>query len=144
MQRIEGGQGDPGRTRKTIGHFCFSLGRHRSCPVATIHRRSLSTHRFCSSTHHDVLDYGAAAAFQKLRLGAVCGADCGAAASFKSFIFRFLLLSSFNFVLCDVGHFFVTQSHSIDVSRWSALSISSHSRIIFMSFFCGHCIFVFE
>ena len=36
--------------------FCFSLGRDRSCPVATIHRRSLSTHSFCSSTHHDILE----------------------------------------------------------------------------------------
>ena len=40
------------------------------------------------STHYEVLDYGAAAAFQKLRLGAACGADCGAAAAFKSFIFH--------------------------------------------------------
>ena len=31
-----------------------------------------------------------------------------------------------HFVLSDVSHFFVAQSHSIDVSRWSALGISSH------------------
>ena len=48
---------------------------------------------------------------------AVCGADCGAAAAFQkaSFFFYFDLLLTF--VLCDVGHFFVAQSHSIDVSR---------------------------
>ena len=55
-------------------------------------------------------------------------------ASFFTFYFALL----FDFALCDVGHFFVAQSHSIDVPRWSALSISSHSRIIFVSFFCGH------
>ena len=42
--------------------------------------------------------------------------------------FHFLLSSSFDFVLCDVGYFFVAQSHSVDVSRWSALIISSHSH----------------
>ena len=47
-------------------------------------------------------------------------------------------------MLCDVGHLFVDKSHSVDTSRWSALSVSSHSRIIFMSFFCGQCVFVFE
>ena len=47
-------------------------------------------------------------------------------------------------MLCDGGHFFVAQSHSIDVCHWSALSISSHSRIIFVSFFCGHCVIFFE
>ena len=30
--------------------------------------------------------------------------------------FRFLLCSSFHFVSCDVGYFFVAQSHSVDVS----------------------------
>ena len=67
-------------------------GLDRSCPVSTVHHRSLSTRSFCSSTDHDVLecqthhefvDCGAAAAFQKLRLGTVCGADCGAAAACK-------------------------------------------------------------
>ena len=50
--------------------------------------------------------------------------------------FHFLLWSSFNFVVCDVDYFFVAQSHSVDVSRWSALIISSHSRsrIIFLYF----------
>ena len=44
------------------------------------------------STHHEVLDCGAVAAFQKLRLGAVCGADCEAVAAFqKNFILHFLL-----------------------------------------------------
>ena len=61
---------------------------------------------------------------------------------FHFFTFYFDLLLTF--VSCDVGHFLVAQSHSIDVSRWSALSISSRSRIIFMSFFCSHCVFVFE
>ena len=36
----------------------------------------------------------------------------------------------FDLVLCDLGHFIITQSHSVDVSCWSALSISSVSRII--------------
>ena len=36
--------------------FCFSLGRDRSCPVSTVHRGNLSTHSFCSSTHHDGLE----------------------------------------------------------------------------------------
>ena len=38
------------------------------------------------------------------------------AKSFNFFYFDLL----FDFVLCDVGHFVVAQSHSIDVSRWSA------------------------
>ena len=33
-------------------------------------------------------------------------------------------------MLCDVGYYFVAQSHSIDVSRWSALAISFYSRVI--------------
>ena len=52
--------------------------------------------------------------------------------------FHFLLWSSLDFfVLCDVSWFFVAQSHSVDVSRKSALIISSlsRSRTIFLSFF---------
>ena len=62
----------------------------------------------------------------------------------KRLQFPFVSVTSLGFMLCDVGHFFVAQSHSIDVSRWSALAISSHSRIVFMSFFCSHCVSVFE
>ena len=158
VQRIVGRQGDPGRTRMTTGKPEEACGKYCSSSVhpdrfppfvsqawwytfsasvlvETGPARNLSTHSFCSSTHHDDLDCGAAAAFQKLRLGAACGVDCGAAAAFESFIFSFyfdLLLT-----LCYVmlATFFVAESHSIDVSRWSALIISFHSRIIFMSFF---------
>ena len=35
---------------------------------------------------------------------------------------------------CDVIHFVVAQSHSIDVSRWSALSISSGSSLVLNKF----------
>ena len=49
-----------------------------------------------------------------------------------SLIITLILLS---FALCAVGYFFVAQSHSIDVPRWYVVRISSHSRIIFMSFF---------
>ena len=56
----------------------------------------LSTHHFAGQpitmflnvTHHEVLDC-IAAAVQKLHLGAACGTDCGAAASFKIFISLF-------------------------------------------------------
>ena len=67
VQRNEGGQGylgrQPGSPKKsvagTVAHqsvliafhlslhiFCFSLGRNRSCPVASVLRSNLSTHRF--------------------------------------------------------------------------------------------------
>ena len=53
--------------------------------------------------------------------------NCGAAA------FRVVVIS-FSLLLCDVGGFFVTQSHSIKVSRWSALVI-----FFFFSFFLNFC-----
>ena len=136
-------------------YFLFSLGRDRdrSCPVSTVHHVNSFHTQFCSSTHHDVLECHPSRSswLQKLLLQLS-----------KSFIwvlhaeliaellrlsqssFHFLLLSSFDSVLCDVGYFFVAQSHSVDVSRWSALIISSHSRIVFMSFFWSHCVFFFE
>ena len=59
--------------------------------------------------------------------------------------FHFLTFDLFfDFVSCDVGHFIVTQSHSVDVSCLSALRISSVSRIIFRSFFCSLCVVVFK
>ena len=52
----------------------------------------------------------------------------------KIFIFAFFV--NLLFSLCYVvGYFFVAQSHSIDIPRWSVMRISSRSRIIFMSFF---------
>ena len=39
----------------------------------------------------------------------------------------------FSHALCDVGHSFVAQSHSIDVPRWYVMRISSHSRNIFIT-----------
>ena len=66
--------------------------RDRSCPVSTVHHRNLSTHSFCSSTHQNVLECGAAAAFQKLRLGAACGA----AAPFKKSSFSNFTLIFFS------------------------------------------------
>ena len=45
--------------------------------------------------------------------------NCGAAASFA------IVVSFFKLLLCDVGCFFVTQSHSIKVTRWPALVIFS-------------------
>ena len=62
----------------------------------------------------------------------------------KKLHFSFTLILSLTPVLSDVGHFVVVQSHSTDAPRLSALSISSSSRIAFMSFFCSHCVFVFE
>ena len=79
---------------------------------------------FLHITHHEVLDCIAAAAFQMFHLGGACGADCGAAASFIIIISLFTLVFFGLFVLCDVGYF-VAQSHSVDVSRWSALISSS-------------------
>ena len=113
--------------------FCFSLGRvlpRRDCSCGS---RSVPSRSFCSSTHHivfarqpitmflndthhEVLDCIAACAVRRLHLGDACGADCGAAASFKIFVLLFTL-AFFKFVLCDVGYFFVAQSHSVDVSR---------------------------
>ena len=45
-----------------------------------------------------------------------------------------IIISCFTFVLCDVGYFFVAQSHSVDVIRWSAVVISSPSR--YSAVFC--------
>ena len=79
----------------------------------------------------------------KASLGNACGADCGATAAFGkeeismftlSFIFLYFR-SSFQFALCDVGYFFVAQSHSSDVPRWYVMRISSRSRIVFVSSF---------
>ena len=69
---------------------------------------------FLYVTHYEVLDFKAAAAFQKLHLGDACGTDCGAAASFKILISRFTLVLVEIFVLCDVGYFFVAKSHSVE------------------------------
>ena len=74
-------------------------------------------------THHEVLDCIAPVASQKFNQGDACGTDCGTAASAASFI----IINSFSFVLCDVGYFFVAQSHSVDVSRWSFGSFFSFS-----------------
>ena len=52
----------------------------------------------------------------------------------KSSFSLFITLIFFSFALCDVGYFFVAQSHSIDVPRWYVMRISSHFRI-FVSFF---------
>ena len=46
----------------------------------------------------------------------------------------------FDFVLCDVGLCVITQSHSDDVSCWSALMVPSLSRTVFRSFICKHCV----
>ena len=51
-------------------------------------------------THHEVLDCIAAAAFQKLQLGAACGTDCGADATFK--IFSSLFYCGHILTLCYV------------------------------------------
>ena len=60
--------------------------------------------------------------------------NCGAAASF-------VIVVSFFFLLCDGGCFFVTQSDSIKVSRWSAFVVFSS---FVLSFFHGHCVSFFE
>ena len=53
---------------------------------------------------------------------AECGARNAVACIFK--IGSFLAFELFfDFVLCDVGHFAFTQSHSVDISCWSALMI---------------------
>ena len=82
--------------------------RDRSCPVSTVHHIILSTHNFArlpitmfvNVTHHEVHDCRAAAAFQKLHLGAACGTDRGAAASFKIFISLFTLVFFWLCVMC--------------------------------------------
>ena len=74
-----------------------------------------------SSTHHEVLECGSAAAFKCIILLMHAERNCGAAAFF-------VVVISFSLLLCNVGCFFVTQSHSIKVSRWSAL-------VIFLFFF---------
>ena len=79
-----------------------------------------------------------------LQLCDVQGAECGAAAAAFQTCFTLIFDLFFDFVLRDVGHFIITQSHSVDVSCWSALRISSVSRIIFRSFFCSHCVVVFK
>ena len=61
--------------------FCFSLGRDRSCPVATVHRSNLSALSFCSSTHHDVLECQPITKFLTVELLLFP----------RSFIFHFLL-----------------------------------------------------
>ena len=53
----------------------------------------------------------------------------------KSSFTLVITLIFFSFELCDVRYFFVAQSHSIDVPRWYVMRISSHSRIIYRSFF---------
>ena len=76
---------------------------------------------FRTSTHREVLECRSAAAFKCIILLMHAKRNCGAAA------FPVVVIS-FSLLLCDVGCFFVTQSHSIKVSRWSAL-------VIFSSFF---------
>ena len=122
--RVKESQGDPKRTRKTTRKPEEACGRYRSSLVhpdrfppflsqawwyafsaSVLVETGLAQSRlfiietfphtvFCSSTHHEVLDCTAAAAFQKLRLGAACGTDCGAAAAFQkeTFISTFTLI----------------------------------------------------
>ena len=94
-------------SESVIFTFRFSLGRDRSCPIATASRNNLSScifillnpsRSFRSSTHQDVLDRFTLALCVCPQLcnaqGAVCGADCGAAAAaaaFQKSFFFFLL-----------------------------------------------------
>ena len=71
-----------------------------------------------SSTHHEVLECRSAAAFKCINLLMHAKRNCGASA------FPVVIIL-FSHVLCGVGCFFVTQSHSIKVSRRSALVIFS-------------------
>ena len=74
-----------------------------------------------ASTHHDVLnadlECGSTAVFQMHHFIDACGAELRSCCVFRNLRLIFYLL------LCDVGCFFVTQSHSIKVSRWSSLVI---------------------
>ena len=96
----------------------------------------------CLSTHHEVLDHHtsrcsgpflSAICFCLQHCDMVC-AERGAAFKFAHFL-TFALF--FDFVLCHVGYFVLTQSHSVDVSCWSALMIPSLSRIFFL---CNLCV----
>ena len=62
-----------------------------------------------------------------------CGVrSCCCCCAFQ--IASFLTIFSLTFVLCDVGHFTITQSQSVCVSCWSPLRICSVSRIILQIF----------
>ena len=140
LQHNEGGQVDPGRQpdnrRKcvtgTVAHQSVLIAFHlSSVRIGGTHFLLQSWSRpvlpnlecssqksfltyFCYSTHHEVLECQSIKVPATLRRAGCC------------------------------MHFFVAQSHYIDVPCWSALSISCGSRITFMSFFCSRCEFIFE
>ena len=135
--------------------FRFGLGRDPSCPIATASRNILSSCTFIlfnpsrsswSSIHHDVLDLvtRALACPHNFSTRKMLFAELLISPTKKSVTFRLTLIFFLTLVLRDVGHFVDAQSHSIDATRWSALSLSSGSRITFWSFFCSQCLIVFK
>ena len=125
-QHNEGGPRKPGR------HQDEKCNKHRSSSVRPMSAISVSEvffHHviFCQSITKFLIvnPSGCSGSFLFsniclcLQLCDMQGAECGAAAAFQ--IASFLIFDVFfDFVLCDVGHFIITQSHSIDVSCWSA------------------------
>ena len=121
--------------RLCLGHTWVVSSRNCFAEVFFPHVISLL------STHHDVLDRPSGCPGPLLSAICLCLHPCdlryvergGAAAAFK-FASFWAFAFFFDFVV-------LTQSHSVDVSCWSALMIPSLSRIAFRSFFSSHCVF---
>ena len=84
------------------------------------------------STHHEVLDHRPSGCsglvFCHLFVSATLRhAECGpwSCCCFQSCFMFLTFILFFEFVTCDVGYLVLTQSHSVDVSCWSALMVPS-------------------
>ena len=128
--------------------FRFRLGRAWVVPSRICFSEVVFPHEFFCQSITKFLVINPSRCSGLLLFSNIClclqqGAECGAAAA--AFQLASFLISDlfFDFVLCDVGHFIITQSYPVNVSCWSALWVFLVSRIVLRSFLCCLCVIVF-